>query len=104
MVSDWPCWRRLEVQVVFLAASRARAKTGKSIAARIAIMAITTRSSISVNPSLILWLIKIILRYSAGTAKIGRVGWYCAAARASSFLGLINGVKYSDFERRLLKK
>jgi hypothetical protein len=32
--------------------SRAWAKTGKRIAARIAMMAITTKSSISVNPAL----------------------------------------------------
>src|SRR5438445_9902844 len=43
------CWL-LERQVVWRALSRAWAKTGKRIAARMAMMAITTRSSISVKP------------------------------------------------------
>src|SRR5579862_4689725 len=42
-----------ERQEVFLACSRAWANTGNRIAARIAIMAITTRSSIKVNPLLL---------------------------------------------------
>src|SRR5438094_76447 len=41
---------KLDVQFVIRACSRARANTGNRIAARIAIMAITTRSSISVKP------------------------------------------------------
>src|ERR1043165_2972178 len=41
----------LERQEVWRAFSRAWAKTGKRIAARIAIMAITTSSSISVKPA-----------------------------------------------------
>src|SRR6476660_8896228 len=40
----------LERQVVWRALSRAWAKTGKRIAARMAIMAITTSSSIKVKP------------------------------------------------------
>lgn len=40
----------LETQVVFFAASFARANTGNRIAARMAIIAMTTRSSIRVNP------------------------------------------------------
>src|SRR5437660_5469000 len=43
---------RLLRQVVWRAFSRAWAKTGKRIAARIAIMAITTSSSMRVNPLL----------------------------------------------------
>src|SRR5438128_11871949 len=49
IMSDWPCWRRLEVQVALRACSRALANTGNSMAARIAIMAITTRSSMRVK-------------------------------------------------------
>src|SRR5712691_7331483 len=41
---------KFEVQVDMRACSRARAKTGKRIAARMAIIAITTSSSISVKP------------------------------------------------------
>src|SRR5438128_8468604 len=40
---------KLELQTDMRACSRARAKTGKRIAARMAIMAITTSSSIRVN-------------------------------------------------------
>ena len=39
----------LEIETVFLAASLACANTGNKIAARIAMMAITTKSSINVN-------------------------------------------------------
>src|ERR1051326_7688013 len=45
-----PRFLTLEVQAVWRAFSRAWAKTGNRIAARIAIMAMTTSSSISVNP------------------------------------------------------
>src|SRR5712691_5322401 len=45
-----PSCLRLDRQLVWRAFSRAWAKTGKRIAARIAIMAITTSSSIRVNP------------------------------------------------------
>src|SRR5438067_1852087 len=41
---------RLLVQLALRAASRAFAKTGKRIAARIAMIAMTTSSSINVNP------------------------------------------------------
>src|SRR5437773_4700154 len=43
---------RLDVQVVWRAFARAWAKTGKRIAAKIAMIAITTSSSISVKPFL----------------------------------------------------
>src|SRR5207237_1279936 len=43
-------WRVFERQLVCRALSRAWAKTGNRMAASIAMMAITTRSSISVNP------------------------------------------------------
>src|SRR5437764_8184495 len=46
------CFRLLE-QLDLRACSRARAKTGNRIAARIAIIAITTSSSIRVNPRLV---------------------------------------------------
>src|SRR5258706_5879977 len=46
-----PTCLRLDVQLVCRAFSRAWAKTGKRMAARIAIMAMTTSSSISVNPA-----------------------------------------------------
>src|SRR5439155_23655357 len=46
----WPICLRLERQLVVRAFSRAWAKTGKRIAARMAMMAITTSSSIRVNP------------------------------------------------------
>src|SRR5437667_7805475 len=55
-----PSFLRLERQVVFLAASLARAKTGKRIAASIAIIAITTSSSISVKARRV-WRIEILL-------------------------------------------
>src|SRR5438874_1266373 len=45
-----PTCRWLERHEVWRAFSRAWAKTGKRIAARMAMMAITTRSSIRVNP------------------------------------------------------
>src|SRR5438477_3705558 len=45
-----PSWFRLLVQVAWRACSRACAKTGKRMAARIAMMAITTSNSISVKP------------------------------------------------------
>src|SRR5207247_10198625 len=45
-----PSWRALLRHWVDRAFSRACAKTGKRMAARMAIIAITTRSSISVNP------------------------------------------------------
>src|ERR1044071_4073124 len=44
-----PNWLMLLTQTIFLADSRACAKTGISIDARMPIIAITTRSSISVN-------------------------------------------------------
>ena len=44
-----PIWRTLEVQTVWRALSRACAKTGKRMAARIAMMAMTTSSSMSVK-------------------------------------------------------
>src|SRR5713101_179560 len=44
-----PIWRILEMQTLIRAFSRAWAKTGKRIAARMEIMAITTRSSIRVK-------------------------------------------------------
>ena len=44
-----PSCLRLLIQVAWRAFSRACAKTGKRIAARIAMIAMTTRSSISVN-------------------------------------------------------
>jgi len=47
-----PICRRLERQLVWRAFSRALAKTGKRIAARIAMIAMTTRSSIRVKPRL----------------------------------------------------
>src|SRR5688572_24511193 len=45
-----PSWRVLERQLVARALSRAWAKTGKRMAARMAMIAITTSSSISVKP------------------------------------------------------
>src|SRR5438128_1559629 len=51
-----------ERSLVFFAASFAWAKTGKRMAARIAMMAITTRSSMSVNARLVLDFIGIISR------------------------------------------
>src|SRR5947209_2919018 len=45
-----PIWCRFERQLALRACSRARAKTGKRIAAKMAMMAITTSSSIRVNP------------------------------------------------------
>src|SRR5712692_8516522 len=51
IISEVPIWRMLETQLVIRAFSRAWAKTGKRIAARMAIMAITTSSSIRVNPA-----------------------------------------------------
>src|SRR5258708_1711779 len=50
MPSAKPICFILERQTLRRACSRARAKTGKRIAARMAMMAITTRSSISVKP------------------------------------------------------
>src|SRR2546425_12413400 len=50
MTQAVPIWRQLERQTVARALSRAWAKTGKRIAARMAMIAITTRSSIRVNP------------------------------------------------------
>src|SRR5437763_1317998 len=44
-----PIWRVLEMQTVWRACSRAWAKTGKRMAARIAMMAMTTSSSMSVK-------------------------------------------------------
>src|ERR1043166_1923006 len=44
-----PIWWRFERQVAFRDCSRARAKTGKRIAARMAIIAITTSNSINVK-------------------------------------------------------
>ena len=52
ILSAIPHWRRLPKQSVRLALSFALASAGKSIAARIAMMAITTSSSINVNPRL----------------------------------------------------
>jgi hypothetical protein len=49
MVSAIPSWRMLERHVACRAFSRACEKTGNSIAARMAIMAITTRSSMRVK-------------------------------------------------------
>jgi hypothetical protein len=45
-----PIWCKLDAQLVCLAYSLADAKTGKRIAERIAMIAMTTRSSISVKP------------------------------------------------------
>src|SRR5437016_6213501 len=45
-----PIWRMLLVHVVLRACSRAWAKTGKRIAARMAMIAITTSNSIRVKP------------------------------------------------------
>src|SRR2546428_4120113 len=50
MARPLPIWRRLERQAACRALSRAWAKTGKRIAARMAIIAITTSSSIKVKP------------------------------------------------------
>src|ERR1019366_5953798 len=44
-----PSWRRLLLQAMLLPDSLARASAGSSMAARIAMMAITTSSSIKVN-------------------------------------------------------
>jgi hypothetical protein len=44
----------LDIQDAFLACSLAREKTGKRIAASIAMIAITTSSSMSVNPFLLI--------------------------------------------------
>src|SRR5689334_22947724 len=52
MVREVPICFMLERQVVIRAFSRACAKTGKRIAARMAMMAITTSSSIKVNAGL----------------------------------------------------
>src|SRR5436190_16634618 len=52
MVRPVPICRMFETQVVIRAFSRAWAKTGKRMAARIAMMAITTSSSIRVNARL----------------------------------------------------
>src|SRR5579863_7753208 len=47
-----PIWFPLERHAVFLAAALACANTGNRMAARIAMIAMTTRSSISVKPAL----------------------------------------------------
>ena len=47
-----PCCFAFEIETVFFAASFAWANTGNRIAARIAMIAITTRSSIRVKPRL----------------------------------------------------
>src|SRR2546422_7737109 len=44
-----PIWRQLEEQLAWRAFSRAWAKTGNRIAARMAMIAITTSNSINVN-------------------------------------------------------
>lgn len=44
-----PAWRRFDKHVVFLAASLACANTGKSMAAKIAMIAMTTSNSIRVK-------------------------------------------------------
>src|ERR1041385_3091776 len=44
-----PHWRRLERQLIFCALHFARERAGSSIAARIAIIAMTTSNSINVN-------------------------------------------------------
>src|SRR5579872_4131102 len=54
-----PNWRRLLRQDICLAFSLARASVGSSIAARMAIMAMTTSSSIKVNAHRSLWFICI---------------------------------------------
>src|SRR5579883_3104721 len=56
-------WRMLERQEMERAFSRACAKTGKRIAARIAIMAITTSSSIRVKPILPLSCLRTVHAY-----------------------------------------
>jgi hypothetical protein len=64
-------------QTVFLAAALAWAKTGKRMAAKIAMIAITTRSSIRVNP------VSLKIHYTSffasaqvvATAEPKRLGW-----------------------------
>src|SRR5262245_37601965 len=50
IIHAFPNWFTFETHPVRRADSRARANTGNKIAARMAIMAITTSNSISVNP------------------------------------------------------
>src|SRR5262245_26415404 len=53
MLRPIPIWRRLFLQLTERAASLARLRTGNSSAARIAMMAMTTSSSIKVNAILL---------------------------------------------------
>src|SRR5579871_6537137 len=62
----------LERQEVCRAFSRAWAKTGKRMAARIAIMAITTSSSIRVKPRFLLCICQLLL--GRGPVPIWRAG------------------------------
>src|ERR1044072_205218 len=55
-----PICFRLLTQAVFLADSLARAKTGKSRAARIAMMAMTTKSSINVKALRLIFILRFL--------------------------------------------
>jgi hypothetical protein len=67
IINAVPICLRLDRQAVFLAFSLARLKTGKRIAARIAMIAMTTNNSINVNPFLfsnILYLLLFVLFFA----------------------------------------
>src|SRR5437879_5679600 len=81
IISEVPIWRMLETQVVIRAFSRAWAKTGKRIAARMAIIAITTSSSIKVNAGFRIRFIRDLLCGVRGPCRrsSGRAGAVAAA-------------------------
>src|SRR5258708_3159679 len=85
----------LETQAVIRARSRAWAKTGNRMAARIAIMAITTRSSIRVKPPGHRRFILLSFHQERGATRPGGAGggrrssqpgsWPLAVALATQF-------------------
>src|SRR5438309_2048148 len=81
-----PSCFRLEIQVILRAFSRARAKTGKRIAARMAIMAITTRSSMSVNAGFRACCMCSLLRDERNDTHTGRRGPRRAESQQRSFV------------------
>src|SRR5262245_7135281 len=63
-----PSWRMLDMQALMRALSRAWAKTGKRRAAMMAMIAITTSSSISVNAGFRAWH---IVGFSSHSSRVG---------------------------------
>src|SRR4051794_4666070 len=98
MVKARPICRRLEAQAALRAVARAWAKTGKRIAARIAMMAMTTRSSMRVKPPRICWRFTRVsfLRGSQITTAFGRA--------ASKFLLRLRSVAAARLRRRHVQR